>query len=146
MASPTLQQKFLSLSAVLQLLRAAVWATVGVILLVQALDPTIGASLPVLQHLGLGGAVLAAVAVGGLVNGMAQAWVGYHVSTWRKSRLLPLMVPIAAIDAVAWAELGLRLDSRGEAGWALTGFIICGLAALSAIGLVAGKSSMQGQF
>jgi len=42
--------------------------------------------------------------------------------------------------------VGLRLDSRGEASWALTAFIVCGLAALSAIGLVAGKSSMTGPY
>ena len=146
MASPTLQQKFLSLSAALQLLRAAVCTTVAFILLAQAIDPTIGASVPVLEHLGLGGALLGAVAGLGLVNAMAQAWVGYHVSTWRKSRLLAAVVPLVVIDAVGWAAMGMRLDSRGEASWALTAFIVCGLAAMSAIGLVAGKSSMSGQF
>ena len=146
MASTTVQWQFLVLASVLQFLRGAAWFTAGVILGVQAIDPTIGASMPVLRSFLFSSGALALLAALFLLNGGLQVWAGYHVSTWRKSRMALLAVGIPAVDCIAWAEIGLRLEARAEFGFALAAFILCGVAALAAIAMAAGRGSLTGRF
>lgn len=146
MSSSAQQHQLITLASLLQFLRAGAWCTAGVVILVQGLDPTVGAGVALLRNLELPGPVLALLGVLFLVNGGLQAWVGYHVSTWRKTKRWLLSVLVPAADALAWAELGIRLDARNESGFALTGFILCGLAALAALGVAAGRESLTGQF
>jgi hypothetical protein len=146
LASNTLQSEFLVLASVLQWLRGAAWFTAGVILGAQAADPSIAAGVSVLRNLMLSSGVLALLCALFLLNGALQVWAGYQVSMWRKTRLWLLAGLIPALDCIAWAEIGLRLEARGESGFAAAGFVFCGLAALAAIGMAAGRSSLSGRF
>jgi len=146
LASPTVQSQFLLLASVLQLLRGAAWFTAGVILAVQAVDPTVGASLPVLRSLDWPAGALALLAAVLVANSVLQVWAGYHVIMWRRTRMANLALLAASLDFIAWTVLGLRLEARGEFGFALAGFVLAGFAALAAIGVAAGRSSLTGPF
>lgn len=146
MASFSQQYQLLTLATLLQILRAGAWCTAGVVLLVQGIDPSVGAGVPVLRSLELRGLEFAFLGAFFIVNGAVQAWAGYHVSTWRKSKMWLVTLLAAAGDAIVWAEVGLRLAARNESGWALTGFIFCGLAALSALAVAAGRDSLTRDF